>query len=160
MDGRQIELVRTTWAKLVPIADQAAGMFYDRLFEIDPSVRSLFTGDMKNQGKLLVGMIDTAVKALDDLESIVPAVQDLGDASRRIRRREPPLQHRVRRLPLDPGPGTGQRLHRRGQRRLGRDLSDPVRGHPTSGGRRRGGGLTTPEVTNPAVPDHRPIDRT
>ena len=66
MDRRQIELVRTTWAKLVPIADQAAGMFYDRLFEIDPSVRSLFTGGMKNQGKLLVGMIDTAVKALDD----------------------------------------------------------------------------------------------
>jgi len=74
MDALQIDPVRTTWAKLVPIADQAASLFYNRQFEIDPSVRSLFTGDMKDQGKLLVGMVDTAVKGLDDLDSIVPVV--------------------------------------------------------------------------------------
>ena len=78
MDAHQINLVRTTWAKLVPIADQAADLFYNRLFELDPSVRPLFTGDMKEQGKLLMGMIDSAVQGLDNLDSIVPAVQALG----------------------------------------------------------------------------------
>lgn len=78
MEANQIALVRSTWAKLVPIADTAANIFYTRLFEIDPSLRSLFKGDMTAQGKLLMGMINTAVEGLDDLDSIVPAVQELG----------------------------------------------------------------------------------
>jgi len=78
MEAKQIALVRSTWAKLIPIADAAAKIFYTRLFEIDPSLRSLFKGDMATQGKLLMGMINTAVEGLDDLDSIVPAVQELG----------------------------------------------------------------------------------
>ena len=78
MESKQIALVRSTWAKLVPIADTAADIFYTRLFEIDPSLRDLFKGNMTEQGKLLMGMINTAVEGLDDLDSIVPAVQDLG----------------------------------------------------------------------------------
>ena len=78
MEAKQIALVRSTWAKLIPMADAAAKIFYTRLFEIDPSLRSLFKGDMAPQGKLLMGMINTAVEGLDDLDSIVPAVQELG----------------------------------------------------------------------------------
>ena len=78
MESNQIALVRSTWAKMVPIADKAADIFYTRLFEIDPSLRSLFKGNMTAQGKLLMDMINTAVEGLDDLDSIVPTVQDLG----------------------------------------------------------------------------------
>ena len=78
MESNQIALVRSTWAKMVPIAGKAADIFYTRLFEIDPSLRSLFKGNMTAQGKLLMDMINTAVEGLDDLESIVPTVQDLG----------------------------------------------------------------------------------
>jgi hemoglobin-like flavoprotein len=74
----QIEAVKTSWAKVVPIADQAAVLFYDRLFALDPSLRSLFKPDLTEQRKLLMAMIGTAVNGLDKLETIVPAVQALG----------------------------------------------------------------------------------
>jgi hemoglobin-like flavoprotein len=71
-------LVRDSFAKVVPIAPQAAALFYDRLFMLDPSLKLLFKGDMIEQGRLLMAMIGTAVDNLDKLETIVPAVQDLG----------------------------------------------------------------------------------
>ena len=60
------------------MAEKAAEMFYARLFGLDPSVRRLFKSDMKEQGKRLMAMILVAVKGLDHIEDLVPAVQDLG----------------------------------------------------------------------------------
>ena len=71
-------LVRDLFALVVPIAPRAAALFYDRLFELDPSLRPLFTGDMREQGRKLMAMIGMAVASLDTLETIVPAVADLG----------------------------------------------------------------------------------
>jgi hemoglobin-like flavoprotein len=71
-------LVRDSFAKIVPNAEAAAGMFYDRLFVLDPSLRPLFKGDMTYQGRKLMTMIGTAVANLHRLDTIVPAVQDLG----------------------------------------------------------------------------------
>jgi len=72
------KLVQDSFAKVAPIADQAAALFYQNLFTADPSLKSLFKGDMVEQGKKLMKMIATAVNGLDRLEAIVPAVQDLG----------------------------------------------------------------------------------
>jgi hypothetical protein len=44
MQQKQKEIVRQTWKQLVPIADTAATLFYQRLFEIDQSTRPLFSG--------------------------------------------------------------------------------------------------------------------
>lgn len=74
----QKKLVQSSWAQVVPIADTAAGLFYNRLFEIDPSLRPLFTSDINEQGRKLMQMIGTAVRGLDKLDEIVPAVQALG----------------------------------------------------------------------------------
>jgi hemoglobin-like flavoprotein len=74
----QIALVKGSWSKVVPIADTAAGLFYGRLFEMDPSLRSMFKGDMKVQGEKLMKMITVAVDNLERLDEIVPAVQELG----------------------------------------------------------------------------------
>jgi len=74
----KVKLVQDSFAKVAPIADQAAEIFYNKLFELDPSLKSLFSGDMAQQGKKLMNMIATAVNGLTDLGSIVPAVQDLG----------------------------------------------------------------------------------
>ena len=71
-------LVRESFAKVVPIAPQTAALFYDRLFVLDPALRPLFKGDMAEQGRKLMAMIGTAVANLARLETIVPAVQDLG----------------------------------------------------------------------------------
>jgi len=78
MDETQKKLVQQTWASVVPIADQAAEIFYGKLFEADPSLKPLFKGDIKEQGKKLMKMIGTAVNGLDRLDEIVPAVQALG----------------------------------------------------------------------------------
>jgi hemoglobin-like flavoprotein len=71
-------LVRESFAKVVPIAHQAAALFYDRLFTLDPSLKPLFTGDLNEQGRKLMAMIGMAVTNLGKLETILPAVQDLG----------------------------------------------------------------------------------
>jgi hemoglobin-like flavoprotein len=78
MQETTVKAVQETFAMVEPIADQAAEIFYTKLFELDPSLESLFKGDMKEQGKKLMRMIGIAVKGLSDLESIVPAVQNLG----------------------------------------------------------------------------------
>lgn len=74
----QIRLVRESWNQVVPIAGKAAELFYGRLFALDPSLQSMFKGDMTEQGQKLMRMIGVAVDNLDRLDEIVPAVQDLG----------------------------------------------------------------------------------
>ncbi|PKB70571.1 MAG: hemin receptor [SAR202 cluster bacterium Io17-Chloro-G6] len=78
MDANQITLVQSSWSKVIPISDMAAELFYGRLFETDPSTKVLFKGDLKEQGRKLMAMITEAVQGLNDLEGLVPAVQDLG----------------------------------------------------------------------------------
>jgi len=74
----QIRLVQDTFDKVRPISEEAAKLFYNRLFELDPSLKSLFKGDMKTQGKMLMQMLDYAVTGLDRLDTIIVAIQDLG----------------------------------------------------------------------------------
>ena len=78
MTPQQIELVQTTYKSVAPIADTAAQLFYGKLFELDPSLKSLFKGDMREQGRKLMMMIGTAVAGLNDLPHLVPAVEALG----------------------------------------------------------------------------------
>lgn len=78
MTPMQIQLVQATWAKVVPIKDTAAEIFYRKLFEMDPALKPLFKGDMKAQGTKLMSMINTAVNGLTRLDQIVPAVESLG----------------------------------------------------------------------------------
>lgn len=77
MTPEQITLVQTSFGKVVPIREQATSLFYGRLFELDPSLKPLFKGDMKQQGVKLMAMIATAVASLRALEGIIPAVQAL-----------------------------------------------------------------------------------
>ena len=78
MSPEQIQLVKTSFAAVAPIAEQAGLMFYDRLFPIDPALRPLFKGDIAEQSRLLMKMLAVAVGGLDRLDTIVPAVQELG----------------------------------------------------------------------------------
>lgn len=78
MTPEQVTLVQSSFEKVRPIADTAAQLFYDRLFEIAPEVRPLFTGNIKEQGRKLMTMLATAIASLDKIEQIVPAIQELG----------------------------------------------------------------------------------
>ncbi len=78
MTAEQIRLVQTTFAKVAPIAPQAAALFYGRLFELDPKLRPLFKSDLGDQGRKLMQMIGVAVNGLTRLDDIVPVVRQLG----------------------------------------------------------------------------------
>lgn len=78
MTPQQVALVQSSFEKVVPIADTAADLFYDRLFTIAPEVRSLFPDDMAKQKQNLMQMLTTAVTNLHQVEKIIPAVEDLG----------------------------------------------------------------------------------
>lgn len=77
MNGNDIALVQTSFAKVAPIADDAAALFYGRLFEIAPEVRPMFRGDMRAQGKKLMTTLGVVVKGLSDLDKILPAARGL-----------------------------------------------------------------------------------
>jgi hemoglobin-like flavoprotein len=79
MTPQQIALVQTSFAKVVPIAGAAAGLFYDRLFEIAPEVRRMFPDDLSVQKKKLMVMLGTAVNGLSHLDSLMPVVCMLGE---------------------------------------------------------------------------------
>ncbi|MEH6449202.1 MAG: globin family protein [Oleispira sp.] len=78
MNPSTINDVQSTFNIIAPIADDAAALFYSKLFEIDPSLKSMFKGDMTDQRKKLMQILGVAVSSLNNLEAIVPAVQDLG----------------------------------------------------------------------------------
>src|SRR6202790_3629543 len=77
MTPKQIALVQDSFAKVVPISDQAAILFYDRLFEIAPQVKAMFPADMTEQRKKLMAMLAAVVNGLGNLESILPAASAL-----------------------------------------------------------------------------------
>ena len=79
MNSTDIDLIRSSWSAVEPIADTAAGLFYGRLFELDPAIERLFRRtDMAAQRKVLMQTLTVVVKSLDKLDQIVPAVQALG----------------------------------------------------------------------------------
>ena len=78
MNPDNIALVKTSWQQVLPIQDTAASLFYGRLFELDPALRALFRGDMTEQGRKLMTMINMVVASLDNLAPLLERVEDLG----------------------------------------------------------------------------------
>ncbi len=71
-------LVQGTFAQVAPIAEVVAELFYGRLFEVAPELRSMFRGDMKEQGRKLMQMLAVAVKSLDRLHEILGVAREMG----------------------------------------------------------------------------------
>src|SRR6266852_1316362 len=77
MTPDQVKLVQQSFTKVAPIADQAAVMFYDRLFEVAPHVKSMFPGDLTEQRKKLIATLSVVVTGLGNLETMLPAASAL-----------------------------------------------------------------------------------
>ena len=73
----QVELVQASFAKVAPIAETAADIFYKKLFEYSPDLKPLFKNDIKSQGNKLMQTLTVAVKGLNDLNALVPVLQKL-----------------------------------------------------------------------------------
>jgi hemoglobin-like flavoprotein len=78
MNSYQQALVRDSFKKVVPISAVAASLFYGRLFELNPKLQPLFKGDLKEQGRKLMAMLGLVVAGLHQLDTLMPAVRDLG----------------------------------------------------------------------------------
>ncbi|MEM7633067.1 MAG: globin family protein [Pseudomonadota bacterium] len=79
MNKTEIEVIRETWALVVPIADAAAQLFYQRLFEIDPGTKLLFAEtDIARQNEKLISTLSLVVEKADQLDTIIPVLQELG----------------------------------------------------------------------------------
>src|SRR5579863_8022656 len=78
MNPTQIALLQSSFEKVVPIASDAAALFYARLFETLPEVRPLFKHDMQEQGRKLMATLGTVVRNLDRLDdAVLPAAMRL-----------------------------------------------------------------------------------
>ena len=77
LTNEQKDIIQMTFGQ-IPDADQLAIIFYARLFEIDPSTKPLFRGDMADQRKKLIQALAVVVHGLGDLSGIVTAIQQLG----------------------------------------------------------------------------------
>ncbi len=76
MTPRQIALVRQSWVKVQPVADDAARLFYERLFETHPALRPLFRGDIAEQGRRLMTMLAVLIHGLERIDTLA-TLQDL-----------------------------------------------------------------------------------
>jgi hemoglobin-like flavoprotein len=77
MQSTTVSLVQESFGRVVPISEDAATIFYSRLFETHPGLKPLFKGDMKEQGRKLMGTIAVVVNSLDRLSEVMPPVQNL-----------------------------------------------------------------------------------
>ena len=77
MNPTQIKLVQDSFAKVAPISEQAAVLFYGRLFEVAPSVRAMFPDDMTEQRKKLMATLAVVVGGLTNLDAVLPAASAL-----------------------------------------------------------------------------------
>ena len=78
MNNIQIALVQNSFAKVVPIAETTAELFYADLFEAAPEVKPYFAhADMRAQGKKLMMTLGVVVRGLGNLDMVVPAARDL-----------------------------------------------------------------------------------
>ena len=78
MNPLQIQLVQDSFKAVIPIQEQAAELFYGRLFELDPSLREMFKGDIVEQGRKLMKPLATVVRGLNNASDILPVIRDLG----------------------------------------------------------------------------------
>ena len=79
MDVKQIQLVQRTFEQQVrPVSQEAGEMLYLRLFEMEPSLKPLFKGDMKRQAEMVMTAIGLAIQSLDQPEQVKTATKELG----------------------------------------------------------------------------------
>lgn len=77
MTDTQINLVKTSWSYVIVQSDEAGQLFYQRLFEVAPSVKHLFKGDQKEQARKLMSMVTLIVAKLNKLEDVISEVKML-----------------------------------------------------------------------------------
>src|SRR5690349_12586730 len=74
----QVTLVQSSFEHVLPIADLAGMLFYERIFTLAPEARALFGDDIALQASRTMAALKTAVDGLDDIEHVAPFLVRLG----------------------------------------------------------------------------------
>lgn len=74
----QVCIIKHTWSLVIPIANSAAQMFYERLFQLDPSLKALFRTEPDTQRMKRIAMLSIIVRGIGDLDNLIGTVQELG----------------------------------------------------------------------------------
>jgi hemoglobin-like flavoprotein len=74
----EIALVKESFESLRPIPRGVGRAFYEKLFDLDPSLRALFKGDLDAQGAMFVSALGLAVAGLDGAHTGDRPLRDLG----------------------------------------------------------------------------------
>ena len=77
MTPAQIRIVKRSFALIDGERDRAAALFFAHLFDIDPTMRLLFPGDLRRRGSRLVNAVGLIVEDLHRLHVFVPALEAL-----------------------------------------------------------------------------------
>jgi hemoglobin-like flavoprotein len=77
MNGHQITLVQQSFEKAAGLGEKVAEIFYAELFAIDPSLRAMFKGNMKEQHAKLLSALALVIRSLHAPEKIIAAAQKL-----------------------------------------------------------------------------------
>lgn len=78
MTSREIALIQNSFRQLVHVSDQAGSIFFARLFELDPTFRLLFQGDLRVQSQQMVQTVRYFVTSLDQLPQTLTAMRQAG----------------------------------------------------------------------------------
>jgi hemoglobin-like flavoprotein len=78
MTQQERQLVRDSFQEIGDMAGPLSLLFYGRLFELDPSLRPMFHGDIARQGRKLMDMIGAVVEHIDELETLTPVLHAMG----------------------------------------------------------------------------------
>jgi len=68
----QTKLIRESFDLLKPQVEEASERFYERLFELDPGLRSLFRSDMAGQGMKFMTTLGTIIDQIDNPAALHP----------------------------------------------------------------------------------------
>ncbi|CAF0698656.1 globin domain-containing protein [Candidatus Methylacidithermus pantelleriae] len=77
MVPEDIKLIQRSWIKVVERSNEAGRLFYKRLFEVRPEVRSLFKREIEEQGRKLMDVLNWVVVNLPDTSAVLEAARAL-----------------------------------------------------------------------------------
>ena len=75
---RQVEVLQSSFRILQPVGTTVGELFYQRLFELDPTLVPLFKRDRKEQGRKFMQVLAVAVGGMPNLATLRPVIQQLG----------------------------------------------------------------------------------
>ena len=78
MTPSQVDLVQSSFQRLVSVPEKIAELFYGRLLELDSSLTPMFRGSVKEQGRMMMDTLRLVVVNLHEMDRIMPGVRALG----------------------------------------------------------------------------------